>query len=314
MQHKVPLGSLLVLGLLAASSLASCSNTPVLRARHVSRLTDSSYAEIAWAPDGAMILAVGIPGAPSTQSNLFGIDIPSGEVHRLTPAPGQFSNASWSPNGSQAVLTVDLNTVSLMDVPGGTLSYLSTGEASAWLPNGQEILIYSGDLSLRGTDHRELRVVDLEGNVTRVLPIGDRSTETADVEYVSALSLSQDATRLAFSIAVPQRGRNLRTSYIADLVSGSVVRFRPDERTGHLTWAPDRDVVAYIRYGVDDYVGRLVIADADGTCILRPQLPDEISNISWGPDGTKIALIYYGAVYLLDLESAMLDSPPGGGC
>lgn len=314
MRQRSPLAPLLVLTLLAVHGLASCTGAPVLRAPHVSRLTESGYAEIAWAPDGATVLAVGIPAAPSTQSNVFGIDIPSGDSLRVTLVPGQFSNLSWSPDGSQAAITVDFNTVSLIDLPGGSLSHLCSGEASVWLPNGQELLIYAGNLSLPATHQRELRFVDLEGNVRRVLPIGDLSTEVDDLEYVSALSLSEDATRLAFSIAVPQRGSNLHTSYIVDLASGSVAQFRPDERTGHLSWAPDSDNVAYIRFGVDDYVGEPVIADADGACILKPLLPDEISSFGWGPDGKEIAFVYYGAIYLLDVASAMLDAASGGDC
>jgi len=304
----------LVLTLLAFLSWTSCSTVPVIRVPHVSRLSESGFQGTAWAPDGATILAVGIPAAPSTQSNVFRIGFPSGDVVRITLAPGQFSNPSWSPDGSQVTVTVDLDGIWLLDWPGGNLSYLSGGEAAVWSRDGQELLVYAGNLSQPDTDQRVLRMIDLEGNVRRSIQIGELSTVERDVEYVSGLSLSEDGTRLAYSITVPKSGHNLHESYIADLVSGTVLRFRPDERTGFLSWAPERDDVAYIRFGGDDYVGELIIADADGACVFKPALPGEISSISWGPDGRRMAFVYYGAVYVLDVASARLDSPPGGGC
>jgi WD40 repeat protein len=280
----------------------------------VSRLSESGFEGIAWAPDGGAILAIGVPAAPSTQANVFEIDVPSGDVQLITLAPGQFSNPSWSPDGTRAAITVDLDTVWLLDLAGGGLSPLSTGEASVWSADGKVLFVYAGNLSQSDADQRVLRVMDAEGSERGILSIGDLSTDEDRVEHVSALSLSEDGTRLAYSITVPQRGNNLRESFIAELVTGAVTPFRPDERTGFLSWAPDSEAVAYIRFGVDDYVGELVIADADGECVFKPSLPGEISSISWGPDGGSIAFVYYGSVYVLDVTSVELESPPGGGC
>lgn len=304
-----------VLVILALLSASSCSIVHVIRSPGVSRLSKSEFQEIAWAPDGATILALSIPAAPGIDSNIFGIGFPTGEVKMLPIAFNWFAHPSWSPSGSQLAIIIGLNSIWLLDPVNGTASYLTEGEAAAWSEDGKQLLVYVGNLTDRDASERKLRIVALDGSIQKTVSLGEMRTKEWSSEYISGLSLSVDGTRVAYSIfSIPQDEPNTHEAFIADIASGIVHRFQPSEQVGQMVWAPDGESIAYIRFGSSDYLGELVIADPAGTCLFKPPLPPEIRSISWSPDGSMIAFTSYGGIYILDLASARQNTQQGEGC
>jgi Tol biopolymer transport system component len=293
---------------------SSCSFVQVIRSPGVSRLSKSKFQEIAWAPDGATILALSYPAAPGTDNNAYEVGFPTGEVDLIPIAFNEFSHPSWSPSGSQLAIIIGLNGIWLLDPITGTSSYLTEGEAATWSNDGKQLIVYASNLVDRGASERQLRIVALNGTVQLTIPLGKLATEDQSYEYVSGLSLSGDGTLVAYSITIPQSGPNIHEAFIADISSGIVHRFQPSEKIGQMVWAPDGESIAYIRFGTSDYLGELVIADPAGTCLFKPSLPPEIRSISWSPDGSMIAFAFNGDIYVLDLASARLDSQLGEGC
>jgi Tol biopolymer transport system component len=280
----------------------------------VSRLTKSEFQEIAWAPDGATILALSIPAAPGTENNVFRVRFATGDVGMVPVAFNEFSHPSWSPSGSQLTITIGLDSIWLLDPINGTLSYLTEGEASTWSKDGNRLIVYAGNLIDRDASERQLRVVTLDGSIEETIPLGNFAKEDQSYEYVSGLSLSGDGSQVAYSITIPQSGPNIHEAFIADIASGIVHSFQPNEQVGPVVWAPDGERIAYIRFSNSDYLGELVIADPAGTCLFKPPLPSEIRNISWSPDASMIAFVFNGDIYILDLASTNQDTQHGEGC
>ncbi len=300
--------------LMLLSGTASCSTIQVIRSPGVSMLSKSNFQEIAWAPDGAIILALSYPAAPGTESNIFGVGFPSGDVNTIPIASNEFSHPSWSPSGSQLAITIGLNSIWLLDPTNGTTSYLTEGEAAAWSEDGKQLLVYAGNLTDRDASERQLRIVALDGSIQQTIPLGNFWKEDQSYEYVSGLSLSGDGSQVAYSITIPQSGPNIDEAFIVDIASGRVHRFQPSEQVGPVVWSPDGESIAYLRFSNGIFEGELVIADPAGTCLFKPPLPPEIRSISWSPDGSMIAFAFYGDIYILDLASARRDARQGEGC
>lgn len=295
----------------------ACSLSPTIDAPGVSKLSDGPFEEISWSPEGSLILAIGAPPAPNTQSVVKKVGYPSGEVAPLTRQPSQYSNGSWSPDGSRVAITVDFDRIGIRNADDGTLSLLFPGEAAAWLPDGSRLLVYTGQLSAGTPTDRRLRTINAAGETVSDIALTGMNGAVHDSaydEFVSALSLSRDGSQAAFGLFVAQAGKAVQEAYVADAASGAARQLLPDQRAGFPAWDPSRDRIAYIRYDASDLVGELVIAQADGTCIFKPALPSEISHFSWSPDGSKIAFLYHGAIFVLDLEAARLEGQGDGGC
>lgn len=162
------------------------------------------------------------------------------------------------------------------------------------------------------TIDRQLRIVTLDGSIHQTIPLGAMRTKEWSSEYVSGISLSEDGTRVAYSVfSIIQDEPDFHEAFIADIATGIVRRFQPGEEIGPIVRAPEGEKIAYIHFSTSDFLGELVFADPAGECLFKPQLPSEIRSISWSPDGSMIA---FDGIYVLDLASARQDTQQGEGC
>jgi Tol biopolymer transport system component len=323
---KLPIADYRFALLLAlATGLVSCSRLPDITSETIRKISSQKFANIDWAPDGSTIFAVGAPYPPTSLADLFAIEVATGNSTKLTEVSGVYAFASWSPDGEKIALTVDQNTIWIFDVSTRSSTYLATGEGAVWLPDGDKLAIYVGPLSNDSTDHREIRIVDLQGKVLHTLGVGAVIPELLQpkpylvqpYEILLGIDISPDEERLIFSIKISEgrldgedRGEQRQEAYLVNLRDESVLPFLPGEPVGFISWSPDGTKIAYIRPEILD-VGELVIADTEGKCLFIPDLPHEISSPSWAPDSSKLAFLYGGAIHVLDLSP---QSTQGNGC
>jgi Tol biopolymer transport system component len=317
----------------------ACSSVPDITSSTISRIGPPQFRYITWSPDGLFIFATGIPNPPSGETNLYLFNIQNKEAEQLPKAFDLYSFPNWSPDGSRVALVVGLTRIWLFDVASRHLSYLTEGEGAVWSPKGDALAVYGGLLSNPKTDRREIRFVDLHGTLLKTIDVGPinskllftpaptlavstgipitSSTPLRPAEYLSGLSWAPDGKQLIFSLILidPTEKPHRLESYLVNVDTSEVKVFLPDERVGFLSWAPDGTKIAYVRFSDSyDTYGDLIIADATGMCLAKPEIPPEVEHISWSSDSTKLAFVYHASIHILDLKAALENERLSKGC
>ena len=128
---------------------------------------------------------------------------------------------------------------------------------------------------------------------------GLQSSDLLKLRAVSAVQVSPDATRVAYTVENNDgAGRPYGQLWVMTLADGKTVRFGGDkEPSGGPEWSPDGRSIAY--HGrVGDKAG-LVVARPDGTGArflaetsgTNGPLPTTGKTVAWSPDGKRIAFI-----------------------
>jgi len=283
--------------------LVTCSCSVIHRqdSDSVTRIARGNFTEVAWSPDESSLIAISHPPAPGVESNIYNISYPSGDVE-LIPGIRLFSHPSWSPDGSQVSITVELDTIQVLDPWSGTLSYLTYGEAATWSADGSRLYVYEGILTDPTTSERRIHIVNREGTIEESIMLGPIENDLNEPEYITGFSLSPDETQALLGLSILQSGLNRYETYLVNLDDGTLEYFRVDEGTGCASWSPDGNRIAYIHFEQSDYVGELRIADLQNNTLLSSSIEPEVQSISWSPGGDMIAFVLDGDVYVQNID------------
>ena len=297
---KVPLAVLII------TCLTACISHTEIESPYVNRVNSTLYSYIAWSPDGSTILAIGRRYPPTSVAHLYLIDIETGKSEKITETPLMFDYPSWSPDGSMAALTVDLSSIWLLDIYTHRISELAEGEGAVWLPNGNELAVYFASISNRGTDHREIRVLDLHGTILRTIDIGmvsntQREQSPIAAEYLSGIGVSPNGDQLIINLEIyPDNGDKTWESFLVNIEKGTTEPILDDEQATGVSWSPDVKRIAFIRE-VLHLDGYLVTQNLETDCETVAPFPPKIHSPSWSDDPANLVFLYEGLIHIWEI-------------
>jgi Tol biopolymer transport system component len=302
---KVPLVVLII------ACVTACTRRTDITSTFVYQVNSTIYSHIAWSPDSSRILAIGRRYPPSSVAHLYLINLDTGKSQKITENAEMFDYPNWSPDGSMAVVTVDLDSIWLLDFNNTRISSLVKGEGAVWLPNGKGIAVYDGFISNPGTDHREIRILDLEGARQRTIDLGLVSHGVLDrvqgaSEHLAGIGISPNGGNLIINLLIFHdiyaQGGESRESYLVDLEEGTSESIFLDEPVTGVSWSPDGARIAYIHVEVL-HDGDLVILKLDDECVFVAPFPPEIRSPSWSKDASRLAFIYRGLIHIWEIDA-----------
>jgi len=271
------------------------------------------YAGPSWSPDGTRIVYSRSdyihPGALPYTSELYVMDLQTGETLQLTHNEQEDRDPDWSPDGMRIVFVraerawpgaLKTDREWLMTVrPDGSdervLYQCSVGcWEPAWSPDGTRVA-FSADLNM---------VIDADGSNPHKLDL-------RVFPFAAQPTWSPDGTRLAFAAskeAYTLDMERLPQDYLIEvnLITGEerslaeINAYEPD-------WSPDGSRILFRAtsyYGAYGDVSTLFQVPALGgrpSRLITEDLADDVFDPAWSPDGTRIALAYGSDIRISDL-------------
>ncbi|MCB2160536.1 protein kinase [bacterium] len=237
----------------------------------------------------------------SGSSDIWTVDVDSGDLVQLTDDSNSDTQPDWSPDGSKLVY------FSVSDASGGgkfwmvdydgnnlvALTEVSHDNSPSWSPDGTKIAFIS-----TRTDNVEIWVMDSDGSNLVQL--------TDNPAYDRSPTWSPDSIQIAFQ---SDNGgpsdiwvMNVDGSNLAQLTDSSAQYFDP-------VWSPDGSRIAF--YSDRSGYYNIWVMDADGSNLV--QLTDSLAGDyfpTWSPDSSQIAFQSYRGgqsdIWIMDADGSNL--------
>lgn len=224
----------------------------------------------AWSPTGNEIAYVSFE---NKHSQIYRVNLISGERKLITDYPGINGAPTWSPDGRKLAVVLSKDgspKIYTVDLSNGKLRQLTYGVSidtePNWSPSGDEI-IFTSD---RGGSPQIYRLNLRDNNLARL---------TFSGTYNARASYTPDGR----DIVMIQRSEDGRFNIVKqDLASGIVIPLTAGGKTESPSVAPNGKMVIYTGYNSDRAV--LNITSTDGRVNLRlPALAGNVQEPAWSP-------------------------------
>lgn len=231
-----------------------------------------------WSPDGAFI-------AFAMRGDIWKIPASGGEAVALTEGPGYYYEPSFSPDGTEIAVVMEVGgdfELGLVGSDGGPVRRLTHHEGldlqPSWAPDAK---------SLYFTSHRE-RDLDI---YRYDLASGSTSLVVSRRGHDFHPAVSSDGTRLAF--VSPVAGRlGSGGIWVKALAEGEpeLVHYEETSYRPKPAWSPDGTKLVYISdaAGSNDIA---VIPATGGNRIRLTEDPLDELDVTWSGDGSRIAFV-----------------------
>lgn len=225
-----------------------------------------------WSPDGSQVALVS-PGG-----TLYVVNATTRQSRMLLGGLGEFANFAWAPD-SQSIAVDVLGQIILVNVQTAATTFVTNGEAPAFLPDGQTIIF-----TRAASNGQQILTVNLDGTNQRLI------TTISGSDAISQLNVDPSGQLVAFMQSGPERSIVLT----AELTSGRVFTtpLTAIGRDFFPRWSPDGQTLAYnsTLEQPTGLTGQIRLVDRQGH--LLADLTDTAclgERIAWSPDGQYIS-------------------------
>lgn len=176
---------------------------------------------------------------------------------------------SWAPDGARIAFTAGADTFVVFTRAGRARLLLADAWAPRWAPNGQSVLLATGD------------------SLVAAPPDRGRPTTIADGLIDAHAAWSPDSDRVAFS-GVTRIGDRHYHLYLATAGSERPIRIADEPVADAPAWSPDGRSLAYASWN-----GKVrLVTLAAGEIQTLTRIPDVgIRDLAWSPDGASLAFV-----------------------
>jgi Tol biopolymer transport system component len=279
--------------------------------------------DLVWLPDGRGIVVCALDLTTVTPQQLWRLDVPSGQVRRLTSDPSQYFDLSVSADGATLAAVrfrAESNLWSASPFGARNLRQLTFGSgdegAVGNFTSGTDSTIYfdmvkdgarqiwslgpaGGNPTMLSNDHRYSGIIptragtslialqvdeDMMPHVWRLSPSGENEKQLTTGGGEQPIDLSPDGKTLLF-----ERMDKADGLWSVPTAGGEAVRLGANE-PGTGTFSPDgkrilHTVVGNVN-GQGEFSNQVMNADGSGTTTVS--LPTRADDLKWTPDGTAI--------------------------
>lgn len=269
----------------------------------VEHSSSTSFAELAWSPDGRSVAARTYTELNSGTVTI--VDLQTGTSRNIYDSGGAYMlGPEWSPDGQSlifaapresiphqgAVVVADANT-------GQIVQNLGFGSYATWTADIENVIV----LGFESSCGEEIPIYEYN------LANDERRMLGSTISCLAESAHRLDASAEGKLVIADDTGTKTQILSITD---GRVLGALASPIRRETVWSPDGTVLAFLDGGMDAQVedDGIILARADGACLSAPlQLGAELLSLDWSPDGDQLVFSTRDAnrLYFLDLTTGV---------
>lgn len=294
------LSILCAVGCRQADPLAEIEGIHSLEVEHSS---STSFAELAWSPDGRSVAA-----RTYTESNsgtVMVIDLLTGMARNIYDSGGAYMlGPEWSPDGQSLIFAAPSESIPHQGAvvvadadTGQIIQNLGFGGYATWTADPENVIVLGFESSCR----EEIPIYEYN------LATGERRLLGSTISCFAESAHRLDASTDGKLVVADNTGTRTQ---ILSIVDGSIFGGLAPPVRRETVWSPSRTVLAFLDGGMNSDVedDGIIFARADGTCLSEPlKLGAELLSLDWSPDGNQLVFSTRDAdrLYFLDLTTGV---------
>lgn len=269
----------------------------------VEHSSPTSFAELAWSPDGLSVAARTYTELNSGTVTV--IDLQTGTARNIYDSGGAYMlGPEWSPDGQLLIFAAPRESIPHQGAvivanadTGQIIHNLGFGSYATWTADPETVIVLGFDSSCR--EEIPIYKYNLATGMRRILG----STISCFAESAHRLDASIDGKLLVSD------NTGMKTQVLSITDGTELGAFSPPNKRDTV-WSPSGTILAFLAGGVNSQVedDGIVLASADGTCLSEPlELGTELLSLDWSPDGNQLVFSTRAVdrLYFLDLTTGV---------
>lgn len=274
-----------------------------ISALEVEHSSSTSFAELAWSPDGLSVAARAYTELNSGTVTI--IDLRTVTARNIYDSGGAYMlGPEWSPDGQSLIFRAPTESIPYIggavvaDADTGQITHnLGFGGYATWTADPEKVIVLEFDSSCR--EEIPIYEYDLDTGMRRVLG----STISCFAEAAHRLDASTDG-----KLVVTDNGGT--KTQILSITDGTELGALAPPARRETVWSPGGTMLAFLDGGMNSQVedDGIILASANGACLSDPlRLGTELLSVDWSPDGKQLVFSTRDTnrLYFLDLTTGV---------